>query len=83
MPFLKSLLAGLLVVVAASIVFPIFVLLGLVVYRAITPTPNSMAIGWNPVSYLEHPSVTLIAFLLICFGIGFFWEYRKLARLQD
>lgn len=83
MPFLKSLLAGLLVAVAASIVFPVFVLIGLAIYRALNSTPNSMAIGWNPMSHVQHPSVLLIAFVLICFGSGFVWEYRKLARSRD
>ena len=83
MTLLKSLLAGLLVLAAAAIVLPIFTLIGLTIYRALTSAPNSIAIGWNPISHIQHPSVALIAFVLICFLSGFAWEYRKLARSQD
>ena len=50
----KSALAGLLAVVAATIVLPILAIMAIVVYTAIHP-PLEGSIGWDPVS-LVHPA---------------------------
>jgi hypothetical protein len=76
----KCLLAGVLVVAAASVLSPILVLIGLAIYNMVHSTPSDMAIGWNPVSLIKQPSVFLVALVLGCFLAGFLWEYRRLAR---
>jgi uncharacterized membrane protein len=80
MRFGKCLLAGLLVVAAAFVTLPVFALIGLAIHNLINPSPGGIAIGWNPVSLIKQPSISLIIFVIACFLAGFLWESRRQAR---
>ncbi len=82
MIYLKSALAGLLAVVAATIVLPILVIIGIVLYSAIRTSPEGSvegSVGWDPIS-LVHPPMPIVAFMVVCFASGFFWEFRRLTH---
>jgi len=79
MIYLKSLLAGLLAIVAACIVLPVLTVVGLIVYSMIHRSQEEGSIGWDPISLVRmNPRVWVIAALIFC--AGFIWEYRRLAR---
>jgi hypothetical protein len=78
MIYLKSALAGLLAFVAATIVLPILVIIGIVLYSAIQPSPEG-SVGWDPIS-LVHPPLPIVALMVVCFASDFFWEFRSLTH---
>ncbi len=80
MIYLKSALAGLLAVVAATIVLPILVVIGIVLYSAIRTSLEGAverSVGWDPIS-LVHPSLPIVTLIVVGFGSGFFWKFRRL-----
>jgi hypothetical protein len=80
MIYLKSALAGLLTAGAATIVLPILVVIGIVLYSAIRTSPKGAvegSVGWDPIS-LVHPSLPIVTLIVVCFASGFFWEFRRL-----
>lgn len=79
MIYLKSALAGLLAVVAATIVLPILVVMGIVLYSAIHSSQEG-SVGWDPISLVHRPSLPIVALMVVCFVPGFFWEFRKLTH---
>ena len=72
MVYLKSVLAGIAVVVVVAIasLFVIVAYLSIVYRRA-----GSAAIGWDPIS-LAKPGTWLL-FVIVIFLAGFFWEFRR------
>jgi len=77
--YLKSALAGLLAVVAARIVLSMLVILGIVVYGALHSSQEG-SVGWDPISLIHHPSLPIVALIIVCFATGFFWEFRRLSH---
>ncbi len=75
MIYLKSALAGLLALVAVTVVLPILVIESLVLYIAIK---TEGAVGWGPLTVDYHPTLPVVALMAVCFASGFFWEYRRL-----
>jgi hypothetical protein len=78
MIYLKSLLAGLLVVVGASAALAVFVIAAIILYAAFQP--EGVAVGWDPMSLMRRPPVWLVLFIVFSFCVGALWEYRRLAR---
>ena len=80
MIYLKSALAGLLAVVTATIVLPILVVIGIVLYSAIRTSPEGTveaSVGWDPIRVV-HPSLPIVTLIVVCFASGFFWEFHRL-----
>ena len=73
MIYLKSALA----VVAATIVVPILVVMGIVLYSAIHSSQEG-SVGWDPISLVHRPPWPIVALMVVCFASGFFWEFRRL-----
>jgi preprotein translocase subunit SecY len=72
--YLKSILAGLLAVVAAAILLVFVVAVRLWVASRSSQTG---AVGWDPIS-LAKPWAWLTAVLAV-FLVGFFWEFCRLS----
>ena len=68
--YFKSILAGLLAVLAAAILTVIVVVLCLSIASRSSETG---AVGWDPIS-LARP-LTWLAVVLVIFLVGFFWEF--------
>ena len=77
MLYLKSVIAGIVALVIASVVLPTLVIL---FFSALTVRHRGgTAIGFDPVSIARSsPTVWLIG--LIVFAAGFYWEYRRLVK---
>ena len=73
MILVKSIMAGLLALVAALVILLMLVMFGLFVYATFHRTEG--AVGWDPVS-LKSPITLVVAALIFC--AGFVWEYRRL-----
>ena len=84
MIYLKSALAGLLAIVAATVVLPILVIVGVVIYTAINYTAihssHEGSVGWDPISLVHQSPLPIVALMIVCFGGGFFWEFRRLTH---
>ncbi len=80
MLYLKSALVGLLTVVIGSIVFPIVGIVGIVVYTSMHSASDGTSVGWDPISLAKRPPFFALAFIVVCFASGFFWEFRRLTR---
>jgi hypothetical protein len=72
---LKSALAGLLAVEAATIVLPILAIAGTVIYSAVRSSAihssREGSVGRDPIS-LIHPSLPILTLIVVCFVAGFF-----------
>jgi len=77
--YIKSVLAGLLAVIAAPIALPILCIIGTIVYGVIHPPPEGTAVGWAPISLAKQP-LPIVALIVVIFAAGFVWEFRRLAR---
>jgi len=83
MIYLKSLLAGLLAVVAVLVAVVTVAILVPIVYNATHPLPDGTRFAWDRTDvsvYLSWPPVWPIVFLSIIFFAAFFWKYRRLAK---
>ncbi len=80
MIYLKSLVAGLLSVIAASVALLVIVIVGLVIYTAVFVKASEGSVGWDPVSLTRQQPIWVIAFFSAVFCIGFVWKYRRLTR---
>ncbi len=80
MIYVKSLLAGLLAVVASSAALLILATIAIFLYVVIHPAPDGTSVGWDPISLTRRPPILLIAIIVTCFCAGFLWEYRRLAK---
>jgi uncharacterized BrkB/YihY/UPF0761 family membrane protein len=79
MIYLKSVLAGLIALIATPIFLVGLLAVGMFVHTLIHPPQGEGSIGWDPVSlYRTNPFVWCIP--LVIFLAGFFWEYRRAAR---
>ncbi|MBZ5657979.1 MAG: hypothetical protein LAO56_22175 [Acidobacteriia bacterium] len=79
MIYIKSLLAGFLAVVVACISLSVLAVVGLIVYNMIHRSQEEGSIGWDPISLVRvSPWIWFIVVLIFC--VGFFWEYRRLAK---
>jgi hypothetical protein len=78
MIYVKSALAGLLAVAVATIVLPMLVIVGIVIYNGFHSSQEGL-VGWDPIS-LSHrsPLLIVVALLVVCFASGFLWEFRRL-----
>ncbi|MBZ5670467.1 MAG: hypothetical protein LAO04_12145 [Acidobacteriia bacterium] len=75
MIFLRSILAGLLLLVGAAILL----LLGTIIISAIAfPPERGTAIGFDPVSMVKYSSLIQVLVVLFFF-LGFSWEYRRVS----
>ena len=78
MIYLKSVMAGLLAVVAASIALPI---VGIILYDVLHPPAEGTSVGWDPISlWIQRPPLPMVAIIVLVFASGFFWEFRRLMR---
>ena len=75
----KSVLARLLATVAGTVSLLLLVVGGIIIYNVIDP-PIEGSIGWDPISLWKQSPLLPAVFAIICFLIGFLWEYRRLAR---
>ncbi len=80
MVYLKSLFTGLLVAIAACATLVMLGILAAVVYMLTHRASGDASLGWDPISLIEHPSLPLILFVIVCFAAGCIWEYRKLTH---
>jgi hypothetical protein len=72
MVYFKSLFAGLIAVIVASILSPFVMALYLYLFRR----PSlSETIGWDPISFGRQPFSWLLGTLI--FLLGFLWEFRR------
>jgi len=79
MIYLKSVMAGLLAVVAASITLSIVGIIGIILYDVIHPPPEGTSVGWDPISlWIQRPPLPMVAIIVLLFASGFFWEFRRL-----
>lgn len=79
MIYLKSTLAGLLALVAATVVLPILVIAVIVIYTAIHSSQEG-SVGWDPISLVHQSPLPIVALMIVCFTGGFSWEFRRLAH---
>jgi hypothetical protein len=80
MIYLKSALAGLLAVEAATILLPILVVSGIILYTAVHSSQEG-SVGWDPISlWVQRPPLSIVAVAVVCFASGFFWEFRRLTH---
>lgn len=79
MVYLKSLVAGLLSVIVASVALFVIVIIGLVIYTAVFLKESEGSAGWDPISLTRQPT-GVIAFFVAVFCIGFIWKYRHMTR---
>ncbi len=76
MIFLKSFAAGLIAVLATTIVIAILGIVTLLVLSARNHSEDTV-IGWDPVEFGRAPLAWII--FLFAFAAGFYWQYRRLA----
>jgi hypothetical protein len=78
--YVKSILAGLLALIAVPVCLLAIIVVGMVIYVMVHhPTPGEGSIGWDPIS-LVHTNPRLWAVPIFIFSIGCIWEYRRLAK---
>ena len=65
MIYLKSLLAGLLAVVASSAALLILAIIAMILYVRIHPMPDGTSIGWDPISLMRQRPIWLISLLVV------------------
>jgi uncharacterized BrkB/YihY/UPF0761 family membrane protein len=83
MIYLKSILAGLLALVVVPLCLLLTVVVGLVIYALVHPTPpGEGSVGWDPISLWVHMNPMRWSIPLLLFFIGFIWEYRRLAKFH-
>jgi hypothetical protein len=76
MILLKSIFAGLLAVFIAAIVLPMGIA-GYLTWRLPPDKPGKeVAVGFDPVAAARSRVSWIVA--AIVFGLGFYWEYRRL-----
>jgi len=76
MLYLRSVVAGIVALVIASVVLPI---VGILLLTLMARPRAGTTIGFDPISIAKSsPTVWLIG--LIVFVSGFYWEYRRLVR---
>ncbi len=79
MIYIKSLLAGLVAVLAACISVPIIAVIGVIVYGMIHRSQEEGSIGWDLISLVKTvPMIWFIAALIFC--AGFLWEFHRLTH---
>jgi hypothetical protein len=79
MIYVKSILAGLLALIAVPACLFGIVVVGMLTYLLVHPTPGEGSIGWDPVSLIRmNPMLCSVPALI--FFTGFIWEYRRLAK---
>lgn len=76
MVYIKSFVVGL-VATAFAVAGSVIVFLVIATIKA-RNLPEGTSWGWDPISLL-HPSPWLLLFLAV-FCLGFYWEYRRVAR---
>jgi hypothetical protein len=80
MILLKSIFAGLLALLIAEIVLPVVIpiVIGLYLSWRLPPEKagREVAVGFDPVAAARSPVSWIMA--TIVFGLGFYWEYRRL-----
>jgi hypothetical protein len=74
MVYVKSLGAGIIALVIATILSPFIV--GL--YLQIAYPTRDVAVGWDPVSFAKWPPAWFIGAAI--FMTGFLWEFRRTAK---
>jgi hypothetical protein len=75
MIYFKSILAGLLAVLAAAIILVIVVVVGISIWSR-SQSSDAGSVGWDPIS-LARPFTWLVMVVGI-FLVGFFWEFYRL-----
>jgi hypothetical protein len=78
MIYVKSVLVGLLTLVIALVLLPIIAMFALIIYGWIHPLPEGHNIGWDPISLVKQSPLLAVAFTVIVFASGSFWEFRRL-----
>jgi membrane-associated protease RseP (regulator of RpoE activity) len=82
MNYLKSVFAGLAAVLLICGVIPTIVaLVQILMAAARGMARGGFGIGFGPVRW-HAPSLTQWLFVFAAFGIGFIWEFRRLAKRQ-
>ncbi len=89
MKYLKSVLAGIIVLILVFVLIPVTALLVVLVYSAIANPPQTGGgVGWDPLALLHQipiigllPGWTpLVVPVLLIFAAGFYWQFRRDAR---
>jgi uncharacterized BrkB/YihY/UPF0761 family membrane protein len=81
MIYVKSILVGLLALIAVPVCLLVIVVVGIVIYSVVHPTPGEGAIGWDLISLIRmNPMLWSVPVSI--FLAGFIWEYRRLATLR-
>ena len=78
MIYIKSALVGLLALLITFAFLPIIGMLVLMIYGFIHPPPEGYSVGWDPISLVKRSPWLPVAFLVVVFASGFFWEFRRL-----
>jgi hypothetical protein len=76
--YVKSALVGLLTLVIALTLLPIIAMFVLMIYAWIHPLSEGHSIGWDPISLVKQSPLLAVAFTVIVFASGSFWEFRRL-----
>jgi hypothetical protein len=76
--YVKSALVGLLALVIALALLPLIAMFVLMVYGWIHPSPEGYSVGWDPTSLVKQSPWLPLAFIVIVFASGFFWELRRI-----
>jgi hypothetical protein len=79
MIYVKSIVVGLLALILVPVCLFVIVVVGMVIYLLVHPTPGEGSIGWDPIS-LIHMNPLLWSVPVFLFFTGFIWEYRRLAK---
>jgi len=77
--YVKSVLVGLLALIAIPILLIGILIFGLVTYTLIHPTRGEGSTGWDLVSLARSNPIVWFVPVLI-FLSGFLWEYRRLSK---
>lgn len=84
MIYLKSVLAGFMAVVIATVAVPILVVMGIILTSGFHSSQEG-TVGWDPISiFYQSPwyrsLLPVVAYIVFVFAAGFFWEFRRLAH---
>lgn len=76
MIYLKSVLAGVVTLIASIVLF--FILISIVLFVWSNKVGGDSSIGFDPISLMKPPWWLVLAGLI--FASGFYWEFRRLVR---
>jgi len=74
MIYLKSLFAGFMAVLAASVATAVVMLASLIWMARRQSSEEQLFLGWDPISFARTPLAWII--VILAFAVGFLWKYQ-------